>query len=323
MKNGEPMILHVEDDQRLADLVRTAFMHLGFRGEMVSARSVTEAIRVLNERAQNRKPINLIITDIQLPDGTGLDLIREVKSDPAWRLTPVIVLSHEVDAHVINDAYALGANSYLSKDHSSANILGSLQNIYHYWLESARLPHEKVRDRLQDALERSIILRTRTAEFYLRLARAFEGSPEESVFWLERALNEGNLSNLLVFFRNKLRERDVKKKTIDRLIDMQTKVKNALSIAEEHLRAVPAPPSVLAYQWALSLTDAFDEAIFAEALGVLFPKSAVATMALKARAAAQITELSSHILERTRDEGLHRKADALLNRFQSVMSDHS
>jgi CheY-like chemotaxis protein len=321
MENIELTILHVEDDPLLAHLVKMAFMRFGFQGEVLTVVSVNEAVRLLGERAENKKPVSLVITDMQLPDGTGLDLIREVKTDPAWRMTPIIVLSHDVGKDIINDAYSLGANSYISKTTAWNVVRGSLENIYRYWLESVRLPQGGPRDRLQETLERAIALRTRTAEFYLRLARAFPRAPEETSFWLSRALNEGNLSNLLAFFRNRVQEKNVAPGTIDRFRGMQTKVKDALKTAEERLMFKPVISPELAYELTLALTDALDEEVFAEVLGILFPTSAVAAMALRARAALQMNELATFIRERTKDEVLRRKADLLLDWSRRLSSD--
>ena len=313
-------ILHVEDDPLLAEIVKKAFLRFGFRGEMITATSLNEAVRLLGEQAKNSRPVSLIITDMQLPDGTGLDLIREVKSEPAWRMIPVIVLSHDAGEGIIRDAYALGASSYIPKSNVWNAGHGSLQSIYRYWLESAMLPRAGARDRLQEALERAVALRTRVADVYLRLARAFPEATEESAFWLNRAMGEGNLSNLLAFFRNKVLEKDVPPGMIDRLSGMQGRVRDALKAAEERLSAVPAPSPALGYELAIELTDALDEGIFAEVLGILFPAGAVATAALRARAALQIQELASYIRARTEDEDLRRKADSLLDWSDRIRS---
>ncbi len=301
-------ILHVEDNPRLAESVTSAFRHFGFRGDIIGAASVNEAINLLNERERNKKPLNMIITDMQLADGTGLDVIRQVKTDPAWCMTPVIVLSYKDDASVVNDAYALGANCYMPKVPESKSLLESLQSFYQYWLENAKLPTAGSRDRLQDTLERAIGLRTRTSEFYLGLARASWKEHGETKFWLDRALNEGNLANLLAFFRNKLSERDVPKRTIDQLAGMQVKVINALKTVEDLLEKNPLPRPAIACKWAIELANLMDEDVFAEALGHLFPKSPVATSALKTRAAIQMKELALHVLDRVEDAELRKKA---------------
>ena len=130
MNGKELTILHVEDDYMLSDIVREVFNSFGFPGVMITAESVREALDLLKEREKRDEPIGLIITDMQLPDGPGIDLIREVKTSPPWRNTPVIVLSGNDDNSVINTAYALGANSYMPKYPMSISFTDSLQSFY-------------------------------------------------------------------------------------------------------------------------------------------------------------------------------------------------
>ncbi len=320
MNQNDLTILHVEDHHLLAGLVRSAFERFGFSGDIINTHSVSAAFDMLGERARKKEPLSLIITDMELPDGTGLDVIREVKTSPTWRTTPVIVLSNETREDVIDDAYALGANSFMPKI-DAKGPLKSLQSLYTYWLENAKLPRARFQDRLQETLEKAIGLRTRTSEFYLSLAGAYRRKSDEMEFWLDRALNEGNLSNLLAFFRNKVHEGDVPPGTIDRLAGMQVKVKNALQTVEEHSKKTPIPRPALVYQWVLELADAMDEEVFAETCGYLFPKSPIATAALRARAGTQFKELALHVLKRTKEEKLCEKAALLLERSQRLIPE--
>jgi CheY-like chemotaxis protein len=304
-------ILHVEDDPALAKLVRIAFEGFGFHGDMLAADRVENAIALLAERARNRQPIDLILSDMQLPDGTGLDVVRQVRADPFWHLTPVLVLSGEVAPGVINEAYALGANCYLPK--SGTNIMKSLRALYECWVKSALLPRTHARAPVHESLAKAINLRARTSEIYLRLADLVAANPGEMQFWLERSLSEGNLSNLLALFRHKIDEKDFPSGTIERLTKMQGEVEKTLRAAEKRLKAV-APDTRQIYNWALDLAESVDEEIFAECLGYLFPKSPAATMALRERAAAHFNVLASHILERAKEPDLRQRAEALRNR---------
>jgi len=305
-------ILHVEDDTDLAWIVRTAFEDFGFIGVMLNAESVSEAFKVLNERQRKRQPLSLIMSDMRLPDGSGLDLIREVKTNPYWRMTPVIVLSGERDPEVVNGAYALGANSYLPKNPVGVNLVVSLENFYKCWLENVQLPRSTVRDRGRETLDRATGLRARTSEFYLDLARRSAGESDIK-FWLDRALVEGNLSNLLAFFRDKLREKDFSPSVLERLESSQGRIASALIKAEKHLKERPSPDAELICQWVLELIGALDEEVFVEALGRLFPKNPVVATALRARAAAQFKALALHVMEHTQQGELRQKAVSLLD----------
>ena len=59
-----------------------AFEDFGFIGTTINAGSVREALELLNKREHKKQHLSLIISDIGLPDGSGLDLIREVKTNP-------------------------------------------------------------------------------------------------------------------------------------------------------------------------------------------------------------------------------------------------
>jgi CheY-like chemotaxis protein len=77
---------------------------------------VGTAMAALN-RAYTAKPSlpDLIILDISLPDGNGLDLCRTLKSNPATSSIPVVIFSVEGFAKQRQEAYAAGAVHYISK----------------------------------------------------------------------------------------------------------------------------------------------------------------------------------------------------------------
>jgi CheY-like chemotaxis protein len=279
---------------------------------MLAADRVESALALLDQRSRDRQPIDLILSDMRLPDGTGLDVLQKVRTDPHWRLTPVLVLSGELEPGVISESYALGANCYLPK--SGEDMVRSLRALYACWVESAILPPPPTGDRVQEALSSAINLRARTSGAFLRIADLFAGDPVEARFWLERSMSEGNLSNLLVLFRQKINEKDFSSAAIDRLAQMQILVEKALRAAEVRLRTTTALDSGQIYRMALDLTEVVDDAVFAESLGYLLPKSPTATMALKERAATHHKALATHILERTEEPEIRQRAEALRNR---------
>lgn len=312
MKSMKITILHVEDDPTLAKLVPIVFKRFGFQGEMLSAQRLEEALLLLADRARQRRRLDLILVNMLLPDGTGLDLVREVRSDAFWHLTPVLVLSAEMAPGVVNEAYALGANCYIPK--SGSKLMQSLQSLYECWVESALLPQSGAGDRVQESLFRAIQLRARTSALYMRLADLVAPDSGEMHFWLERSLSEGNLSNLLALFRYQVFEEDFPPQTIERLTKMQDEVEKDLRTAEKRLREMHDLDSLQICRWALDVTDAVDEDVFAECLGHLFPKSPAATTALKERAAVHFGLLASFVLERTEDPELRQRAEALQSR---------
>lgn len=305
-------ILHLEDDPALARLVRAVFEKLGFRGEILEAGLVSEAVALLSERERLKAPVDLILVDMQLPDGTGLDMIRRVKSSPTWHMTPVIVLSGKTVPGTIDEAYALGANCYLPKYSRTRGGISSIQALYQCWVEGALLPETSFGAPAREILARAAHLRARTAQFYLGLARACAPDPVQEEFWLERALVEGNMSNLMAFLKEETGDQETLSGSVERAAEMQLKVENALNLAEALLAMHPSPTPEQICRWVLDLAGALDEEVFADVFGALFSKSPAVTTALKARAAGQLRKLAMHVLAQAQEPKFRQEANVLL-----------
>ena len=69
---------------------------------------------------------SLILLDLNLPDISGIDVLKRIKGDPAVRLTPVIILTTTDDTLEVQRCYDLGCNVYFVKplaDQSFATVI--------------------------------------------------------------------------------------------------------------------------------------------------------------------------------------------------------
>jgi CheY-like chemotaxis protein len=314
-------ILHVEDDPLLVELVRSAFGRFGFRGAIVSVDNVPEALERIEAMIADGDPPSLILVDMQLREGSGLDLVRQVKTQPGWATIPILVLSNQGDPKEVTEAYALGANCYLSKNASGKDLIDSLSALYRVWCEYALLPNAASTDRARETLMRAVSLRARTSDLYTRLARSFAGEPDVLEFWLNLALNEGNQANLLAFFDRQFSEADAPPEALDRIRAFQTTRERRLREAEAHLAQTDSPSLEDAYRWALQLESLFDEGLYAEALALLFPLGPAATTALRDHSIGHLLALATGVLRDCADAGLRAQAEDLrerVGRFQEV-----
>jgi two-component system chemotaxis response regulator CheY len=78
--------------------------------EVIEAASGFEALRLLP-----REKIDLIITDINMPDINGLELIRYVRNNANYTQTPLFIISTEGREKDVEKGLSLGANEYLVK----------------------------------------------------------------------------------------------------------------------------------------------------------------------------------------------------------------
>jgi two-component system, chemotaxis family, chemotaxis protein CheY len=102
-------ILITEDSPTMRSLLVSTIETLeGY--EIVEAASGFEALRLLP-----REKVDLIITDINMPDINGLELISYVKNNPNYRNIPLFIISTESSEKDREKGLALGADEYLVK----------------------------------------------------------------------------------------------------------------------------------------------------------------------------------------------------------------
>lgn len=103
-------ILIVEDDRALGDGVRLALQHPEL--EAVLCRSLAEARTALESR-----PFHLAVLDVNLPDGSGLDLLRQIRQSSSL---PVILLTaNDMETDIVTGLES-GADDYITKPFSLA-----------------------------------------------------------------------------------------------------------------------------------------------------------------------------------------------------------
>jgi two-component system chemotaxis response regulator CheY len=103
-------ILIVEDSATMRSLLASALTDLGTSVEITEAASGFEALRLLP-----REPFDLILTDINMPDINGLELLSFVKGNAAYREIPLIIVSTEGSERDREKGLGLGADAYLVK----------------------------------------------------------------------------------------------------------------------------------------------------------------------------------------------------------------
>ncbi|MEK6700438.1 MAG: response regulator [Nitrospirota bacterium] len=117
MKN----VLIVEDSKAIRSMLRVALEEMG-DFFAIEAGNGFEALKTLPTR-----PFDLIITDINMPDINGLELIGFVKSNPAYRNIPLIIVSTEKTEEDKKRGLALGASGYVVKPFKPQELLAAVQ----------------------------------------------------------------------------------------------------------------------------------------------------------------------------------------------------
>jgi len=109
-------ILLIEDEPDIRKTLEYNLSREGF--DVICASSLSEGKNYINTNQ-----FSLILLDLMLPDGSGLDLCRELKTDSDKKLTPIIILTakdDEVDKVV---GFELGADDYVTKPFSVRELI--------------------------------------------------------------------------------------------------------------------------------------------------------------------------------------------------------
>jgi two-component system, chemotaxis family, chemotaxis protein CheY len=101
-------ILTIDDSRTMRDMLRLALGGAGFT--VVQAVDGQDGLTVLPQQ-----PVDVIITDINMPKLDGYGVIRAVRSDPAYDDTPILVLSTEAEQGSKDIANEAGANGWIVK----------------------------------------------------------------------------------------------------------------------------------------------------------------------------------------------------------------
>jgi two-component system chemotaxis response regulator CheY len=101
--------LVVDDQPNIRRVVR-AYLETVQKCEVIEAENGVDAIKKLLEA-----PVDLIITDLVMPEMTGLELVGYLRRHESFRQIPIIMLTSQGDETDRRKALALGVNDYLVK----------------------------------------------------------------------------------------------------------------------------------------------------------------------------------------------------------------
>jgi two-component system, chemotaxis family, sensor kinase CheA len=109
-------VLVVEDSAITRTMIGRLLRMLGY--QVAEAADGNHALRVLDEA-----PADLVITDLEMPELDGIELLHRLRADGRWRTTPVIVLTTRGSEQDKRRAVAAGADAYLVKTEFSEAAL--------------------------------------------------------------------------------------------------------------------------------------------------------------------------------------------------------
>lgn len=109
-------------------------------GVVLEIDTVSDGAEAMEYLAKAERQPDLIILDLKMPKLDGLEVLARVKSDPATRRIPTVVLSSSDRPEDVAATYERGGNTYVTKPTSASGFRESLALLRDYWTELAILP---------------------------------------------------------------------------------------------------------------------------------------------------------------------------------------
>ena len=118
-----PTVLMIEDHDDTACLVRFILERNGY-----TVRHAPDG-RNAKRLTESSEPPDLVLLDISLPSLSGFEVLRVMRSTPAWQEIPVIMLTANGRPESIAEATSLGATEYLRKPFSQDRLLQVVRSL--------------------------------------------------------------------------------------------------------------------------------------------------------------------------------------------------
>ena len=137
-------ILLVEDNPNDETLALHAFKRQKIANKVYVVRDGAEALEYIfcagayaHRRIENPK---LILLDLKLPLVDGIEVLRQIRSDPRTRSIPVVALTSSSEERDMAETYNLGVNSYIVKPVDFEQFNEVIKNLGYYWMLLNRQP---------------------------------------------------------------------------------------------------------------------------------------------------------------------------------------
>ena len=188
-----PTLLFVDDN----DEIRTYIANrLSSKYVVITVASASEALKILKENK-----VNIIVSDIMMPDTTGIELCEIIKADNQFSHIPVILLSALSDKKDILKGLQIGADDYITKPFESDFLIQRIDNI----LENRkRLEHFFGSHKEQiSQLSRQDFINELDKLFIEKLERVFDANISNPEYTIEMLCRDFGMSRTVFFNRLK------------------------------------------------------------------------------------------------------------------------
>ena len=142
-------ILLVDDSPRDTELTLDALAQHNLANEVIAVREGADALDYLYRRGQfadqgNGQPAAILL-DLKMPKVDGIEVLRQIKSDPQLKTIPVVMMTSSGEGQDVVDSYQLGVNAYIVKPVQFKEFVDAVKLVGAFWAVVNEPPPGSVR----------------------------------------------------------------------------------------------------------------------------------------------------------------------------------
>lgn len=151
MNSGLQSILLAEDDPKDAELTLAALAEHNLANKVAKVRNGEEALDYLYRRGKfATRPVGnpiFMLLDLKMPKVNGLEVLRQIKSDPELKMMPVVMLTSSREAPDLIECYKLGVNAYVVKPVDFHDFITAVKELGVFWAAINEPPPNNLEER--------------------------------------------------------------------------------------------------------------------------------------------------------------------------------
>jgi CheY-like chemotaxis protein len=137
VKTDVPAILIAEDNPNDVELTIEALDRHNLANRVIVAHDGVEAMEYLRREGafSEREPGDpaVVLLDIKMPRKDGLEVLREIRGDPALKRLPVVILTSSREEQDLITSYDLGVNAYVVKPVDFPSFIEAVKELGFFW----------------------------------------------------------------------------------------------------------------------------------------------------------------------------------------------
>ncbi len=137
-------ILLAEDNQNDVDLTLLALAEYNLANKIQVVNDGVEALEYLRSQGKfkGRNPGHpaVVLLDLKMPRLDGIEVLREIRSDPELKLIPVVMLTSSSEEGDLLQSYRLGVNAYVVKPVDFNQFINAMKQLGAFWAVLNEIP---------------------------------------------------------------------------------------------------------------------------------------------------------------------------------------